>query len=623
MITTGQPLQVSELDFNQIKTNLIDYFKNKETGFTDWDFEGSNLNTVIDLLAYNTHYNAMLAHMAVNESFIDSAQLRSSIVSAAKLLGYVPRSRSSATINCNISNLNLGSFSNNVFSFERGQEFVTTFNNRSYIFTLINSSGTLTRNNDNSYSGNILLNQGKLKEIRFIANGYDNGASYEIPDESVDIGTLRVFVQEDISSTTQTTFLQYKDISQVDSTSPIYFINENSSGRYELTFGNGVFGKKLLPGNIIIIDYLISDGIEGNGINSNLTSSITLNGNFINVVCNPTNRSSGGGEKENADTLKTNAITGFTTQNRAVTADDYRNLIIKNFPNINSISVWGGEDNTPPAYGKVFISANEKSGDDNISELSPHSKDSILSYLRTKKVLSILPEIIDPEYCNIVLDIFVKYNPNISRLTSNEIQNQIRIFIEDYNNNSLNAFDSIFRHSQFVRNIDTSVPSILNSLVRVYLSQSIQLTSNLTGPYILKFGATCALDDNKAIISVIQSNGVWTINDENVYLGDEASPLLGVRTIFTYTLLNGVQNKIQNVGSFDLTNGVMTLNRLFSDQPVNLDIIVNSLSNDIVSKRNTLLNIDFDNTTVNVFADEIARGGNSRTVEYITFPKER
>lgn len=625
MITTGQPLQVSELDFNQIKANLIDYFRNKETGFTDWDFEGSNLNTIIDVLAYNTHYNAMLAHMAVNESFIDSAQLRSSVVSAAKLLGYVPRSRSAAKINCSVSGLVLNDVTSNRVYINRGDTLTTNFNSKNYVFTILDSGMILERNTENNtFSGEIQAYQGSLKTLRFLANGFDSGATYEIPDESIDVQSLIVRVKQSDSSDESSLFLKYSDISNVTNESQIYFLNENSSGRYELTFGNGVFGKKLNPNNIIEIEYLVTDGADGNGVRGNLTMSLYIQelDALRSIVFSSVNRSNGGSDKETIDLLKANALSSFSTQNRAVTADDYRNLLISNFPYLNSVSIWGGEDNIPPAYGKVFVSANKKYNQ-TITNLDDTEKSSILDYLKSKKVLSIIPELVDPQYCNIVLDIFCKYNPNISQLKASEIEQIIKAYVEQYNTNLLNSFDNIFRHSQFVRGVDTSFNAILNSLVRVYLSQKITIPTTPNNVFTLNFGAPCALDDGIAIISSINSNGSWTINDERVYIADEASTIANVRNIFQYNIENGTQKKIRDIGSFDLSSGIMTLNRLFSDNEFDLTIVVNSISNDIVGKRNQLLNIDMVNTNINVFVDEVASGGTSRSVTYSTFPKER
>lgn len=629
MIKTGQQLRVTELDFDEIKKNLVDYFKNSETGFTDWDFEGSNLNTFIDILAYNTHYNAMIAHMAVNESFIDSAQLRSSVVSAAKLLGYVPRSRSSSRIECD--SVTVAANPNTQiteFSVERGTAIVTNYDDKSVVFTVLDDNCILQRIGSNfvlAPNNKLIAYQGTLKRETFAANAINNGATYEISNENIDISTLRVRVWDDVTSTTNQTFIRYQDISNIDSNSPIFFINENSRGRYELSFGNGIFGKKLKAGNIIEIDYLITDGSLGNGINTTFEFLTPPSGNLTisNGTIIASSKSAGGSDKETIENLKTNAITGFTTQNRAVTADDYRNLILAKFSYIKSVSVWGGEDNDPPAYGKVFISASKHASDNEFNQiLQPEEKKEIIGYLKSKKVLSIIPEIVDAEYCNIVLDIFVKYNPNISRLNAAGIQSEIINLVQEYNSTTLNEFDSIFRHSQFVRSVDNATPAILNSLVRVYLSKKFTINSQGINNFRLNFGAKCAADDYRALIT-INSNVPWTIGGETNYFADEQTNVNGVYRIYTYVIRSGEKVRVRDVGIFNLETGILELFNLFSDNNVTFTFTANSYSNDIVCKRNTLLRIDEENTRINAFADEIARGGNSRAVEYTTFSKER
>jgi hypothetical protein len=645
MIKTGKQLNVTELDFDQIKKNLIDYFKNSETDFTDWDFEGSNLNTFVDVLAYNTHYNAMLAHMAVNESFIDSAQLRSSVVSAAKLLGYVPRSRSASKIVFNNVSVSANPLSNiEEFSVARGTALTTNYNGRNFSFVVLDDNCLLTRRDS---QGNLLTNfvlapnnkltayQGVLRQETFAANAIDDGAVYEIFDSNVDTNTLRVFVQDTSTNENLTTYLRYQDFTDIDNTTPIYFINENSNGRYEISFGNGVFGKKLEAGNIIRIDYLVTDGAEANEINTpfnfanrpegdGYNPTVTTVGSF-NVASSNVS-SSGGNDKETIESLKLNAITGFTTQNRAVTADDYRNLLLSKFGEIKSVSVWGGEDNVPPAYGKVFISfsrfGEETESDEQRLNATQSLKPQIDDYLRGKKILSLLPQIVTPEYCNIVLDIFVKYNPNITRLNAADIQSLISSLIDNYNLNNLNEFDSIFRHSQFVRAVDTTNPAVLNSLVRVYLSQRFTIDSTRVNNYKLKFGARCSSDDGRSLIT-ISSSIPWRVNGEVYYFADEPTQNPNRYNIFAYSVRDDVRVKVRDVGTFDLESGVVDLYNLFADSPVDFTFIVNSFSNDIVGKRNTLLQIDKINSRINAFADEIARGGNSRTVEYNTFSKER
>lgn len=625
MIKTGQQLKVSELDFETIKQNLITYFKNSETGFTDWDFEGSNLNNIIDLLAYNTHYNAMLAHMAVNESFIDSAQLRSSVVSAAKLLGYIPRSFSAAKATCDVSAVAANSATATSFVIPRGTVLSTTYDSAQYQFTILDEACVLYRDGENYTSrptNPLIAYQGRLVSTSYQANVHDDGFRYEIADTNIDISTLRVIVYSDSnrSAGSAVVFRKYIDVGDVDAESSVYFINENTFGRYEISFGNGIFGKKLSSGNVIDVEYLVTDGSAANRINTPLIFTSLVNCVSAVAISQNGQRVSGGGDKESLDTLKQNALNSFTTQNRAVTADDYRNLIISQFSNIKSVSVWGGEDNDPPVYGKVFICANEYSNE-NAMRLSDPVKNDIMQFLKSKKVLAIIPEIVDASYCNIVLDILIKYNPNISQFSSTVLQNKV---VDDvmvnYNENILNQFDSIFRHSQFIKILDSYSNSFLNSLVRVYLSQTIRVTQ-IQNSFSIDFGAPLHPDDGKVIISVYSQTPLIE-NGEIVYIADEQNGLTK-RNVYLYNIKDGQQQRLRDVGVIDCETGKMTISGLYPDENVSLTFIVNPSSNDVVGKRNLLLNIDIANSTVNIYPDEIARGGRSRTVDYVTFPKDR
>ena len=333
-------------------------------------------------------------------------------------------------------------------------------------------------------------------------------------------------------------------------------------------------------------------------------------------------QSSGGQEKESVSALKTNVVNSFATQNRAVTSDDYINLIKSRFGYINSISVWGGEDNNPPAYGKVFICANKKDND-GVQQLANVDKVEILEYLQSKKILSIFPEFVSSNTCNIVVDILVKYNPNITTQSLSSITNGIQNVITDYNLNRINEFNSIFRHSQFIRAVEDSSSSIINSLVRVYLAKQFTLIAgNNPNNIVLNFGARCTTDDGK-VFAAITSNVPWIVNGVRLYFGEEPTANADVLNIYSYYIKDNKQIKYQNVGIFDLRNGILTMNILYADNSVTFNFIVNNFSNDVVSTRDTLLQIDPDLSTINVYVDEVARGGSSRYVEYKTFPKDK
>jgi len=635
MATNGEQLNVSELDFAQIKANLIDYFKNSETEFTDWDFEGSNLNNIIDLLAYNTHYNAMLAHMSVNESFIDSAQLRSSVVSSAKLLGYIPRSFSAASVNI-VGTIGATAESDDTYVVPRGTRLLTNYDNTALNFVVLDDVTTLQKTTEgeaNYYTVGadqpLIGYEGRLVTTTFEANAIETGQRYELFDEDVDISTLRVIVYPTgaKSEGTGTRYNQFSDI-DIDADSKIYFINENSSGRYELTFGNGIYGAKLDAGNVIEIEYLVTSGQAGNGANTAFTIGGDTSGNFtpagtsLSILNNE--RSSGGSNKETVQRLKNNAINSFSTQNRAVTSDDYKNLISGKFSFAQSVSAWGGEDNDPPTYGSAFVSVkpNSEYVEDVISEAD---KVSILDFLESKKVLAITPQIVDPEFVNIVLDVLVKYDPSISSLSASELQLAIKNNVAvPFAESDINGFDTIFRHSQFQRQVDNFNRAVMNSLVRVFVSQKITVPADGSiSDFTVKFGAPLRPDDGKTLVSVTSTPN-FTLGGETLSIKDEPGSDSVTRSVYTCRRnSNGTEQRVSQIGQINLATGVMQLSNLFTDNTTELCFIANTQSNDIVGKRNLLLSVDFDKSTFSAFPDEIARGGGSRSVDYQTFNKDR
>lgn len=639
MAQAGEQLKVSELDFETIKQNIIDYFKGGETELTDWDFESSNINNLIDVLAYNTHYNAVTAHMAVNESFIDSAQLRSSIVSSAKLLGYTPRSYS-APIAILDGKFQAEETSQEEYVIPKGSVFSSNLNGDSFNFVVLDDIIRLKKVADSgSYyyetteDSPIIAREGSLTSRTFAVNASDQGSRYEIIDEDIDLSTLivRVYPTSNKSEGSAIVFNQYSNIGDVNENSTIYFVNENSFGRYEIYFGNGIFGKNLTAGQIVEIEYLTTQGTAANGLNSPFSVNQINDpnnpiGKEVSLSIRDNARVFGGSVKESNNELKINATNSFTTQNRAVTADDYRSLILSKFGYIQSASVWGGEDNVPPQYGKIFIALDTFSDSGEYEKLTDLNKREILDYLGTKKILSLQPEIVDAKYINIVLDVLFKYDTNITSLVTNEMQAEVenKVLIP-YNNNVLNKFDTIFRHSQFVGAVDNSSRAILNTHVRVYIQQTIDIPDdNSQNVFNIEFGVPLTVDDGSVLVQTT-TDVPWTENGERVFLGDEIKLNSSrERNIFLYKL--GEQNaitKIRDVGEINLETGILKLRSIFSDVPVKLKILVHPESNDVVGTRSFLLRIDEASTRVLANPDEIARGGVTQSIDYQAFPRER
>jgi len=643
-----EQLNVTELDFETIKQNLINHFVNNSGGeFSDWDFEGSNLNVLLDVLAYNTHYNAMLAHMAVNESFIDSAQLRSSVTSAAKLLSYTPRSYSAAKafLAGEFTSTGLGPES---FQLERGTRFVTNSPSQgAFEFVVLDDPVYLDIDRSGSYYVNradtpICLYEGRLVTRTFQANLNYTGHRYVITDSNIDINTLRVIVYPTAAKQDGAGILYHKygadDINSGDN-DPIYFINENSFGQYEISFGNGIYGKAIESGNVIEVEYLICSGARPNGIRTNfrMQSTVPLYANAGTSYISGTrrlrliDRVGGGAEKETTDRLRENATHSFIAQNRVVTAEDYKYMIRSEFPFAESVSVWGGEDNDPPIYGKVFISVRPYQSQSTGGGTSEGEKLQIKRFLQNKRVLSIQPEIVDPAYVSIVLDILFKYDPTLLSISRSALEKKIRTeLISDYNANSLNTFDNIFRHSAFQKRLDNFNSSILNSLVRVFTINAFPAIFNVNDvktETVIDYGVPLVVDDGRAIMDV-KTNYIWTEKGVQIYLADEPDPsgIPNLRNLYTYSInARGTDRiRIRNVGTIDLNLGRITFNNsMFTDEQLELKIVVIPKSNDIVGKRNLLLNINEEFTRITGSIDEISSGGPSASNRYATFNRDR
>lgn len=618
MALTRQNLNVTELDFDQIKANLISYFSNVDSPFRDWDFTGSGLNILLDALAYNTHYNAVMAHMGVSEGFIDSAQIRSSVVSLAKLLGYTPRSYVAPTSTVDISFNAKDSNSPATITLPKGTPFSTTINSRKFVY-VTEDEHILILNSGKYEKANIRLKQGSYQTKRFqVSNLAERPViSYEIDDANIDVSTLVVKVYSSVSSSIAEIYTQIEDIAGVDENSLIYFISENTASNYQISFGNNIFGKQPTNLSVVEVNYLITDGADSNGA-SVFTYAGTLPSGIIRAPLVTTSSvATGGNSNETIESVRYNAPLSFITQNRAVTPDDYKNLIFKNFSEAQTISVWGGEDNDPPVYGKVFIAVKPRGA----NVLTADQRSRILEYLRGKKVMSIFPELVDPEYLTLTLDVFFKYNRNLVSVNSGQLESSIRSVIQTYNDDSLQSFDGIFRYSSLTRKIDTFSPAILNSHVRVFVTKSFTLNPNLIEKKTVNFSTELVPDDGSVIIGCTPflSGGVET------FIGDEENPSDRFnRRLFTFYYKNSVKTKINpDVGTLNVETGLLLLKEIYPDELSTVVIDMMPASNDIAPKRNQLLQIDMSRLYVKGEVDTVALGGSSRSIDYNTFKRDR
>ena len=465
----GKKLNVTELDFDVIKQNIKDYYKRDGGPYKDWDFEGSGLNHLLDILAYNTHYNAILAHLAANESFIGSAQLRKNVVARAKTLGYLPRSFTAATTKIRLSGADVGSLA----TVPKNTVFSTSVGGNSYDFITLNAvTGTFGATGDQ-----IEVKQGTLRTVQYTYDNSDTNRRYEIPDSKVDVSTLRVTAFPHGNSSSSTLYTKFTELSNVTASTDIYFVFENPNGFFEIEFGNNVIGKKPASGSVISIEYLSTDGAAANGATTfNLKNTLTDSGGSAlnNIVVSGADISSGGGDRESIEEIRFNAPLSFTSQDRAVTVDDYKAQIL-NASDATAVSVWGGEDNDPVDLGAVYISA--KQADNAV--LTDSQKGDLRKLLRDKGVLTLRHEFVDPKFIYIYFDIFSKFNPSLTTLNADTLGAKIATTVSNFDANALIEYNSIFRFSKFLSEIDNTSPAVLSTAARVYAYRKLELNQKL------------------------------------------------------------------------------------------------------------------------------------------------
>ena len=614
-------LNVTELDFDQIKLNLKNYLKT-QSEFTDHDFEGSGLSTLLDVLSYNTHYNAMVAHFSLNEAFLDSAQIRGNVVTRAKLLGYTPRSilspRARINITVDVSD-ETGTVPSNL-TLTRGTKLTTIVDGEEFQYVVLNtqSANIVTVGSTSTFTfSNVVITEGTYKTLRYRVDNVIENQKFQLSDKDADTSTLRVRVQQNEESSAFDIYTRFESLLNVDSTSKVYYLQENSNGYYEIYFGDGVTGLKPTNNNIVTLDYVYTLGNESNGANNfNMVDNI---GGFANIAITLLSAAKGGVDQETTESIRYNAPLTFTSQNRAVTSDDYRAIIQKSFSNIDSISCWGGEDNDPPDYGKVYIAIKPLIN----SSLSSAEKDEIIgTILKGKNVVSITPSIVNPNYTYLELDVYFKYNPNLTDRTAVELTSVVRDTISDYNFNELNKFDGVFRHSQLLRAIDSADPAIQNSTVRPYMFMNITPVNNASNNFALNF--TSPFYQSGDSTKFVLNSTSFLINGVEHFFGD--IPIAGSnnRKVIVYKIVSGLNVTVVNdAGLIETDLGKVTLNNFRPDTTDNIRITITPNSLDLAPKRDQLISIDSLRVNITPEVDTIALSGSSGTIKYTTTSRLR
>lgn len=586
MAIESRQINVSELDFDQIKNNLKTYLRG-QTEFVDYDFEGSGLSILLDVLAYNTHYNGLYNNMAINEMFLDSATKRSSIVSRANELGYTPHSAvcAHAVINMTVSNTTTATPPTSI-TLPKNTPFNALISGVGYTF-YTTEEVTAINNGSGVYNfNNLTIKEGTpLTYNQVVANG----VRYIIPNSNVDLTTLTVRVQDSVSSTNFKTFVTSDTILNITANDSVYFVKEIENQLYELTFGDGVLGKALTNGNVVHLEYFVSGLDAPNGARAFTYNGGSLSGGTITLTT--VTPAFNGADVEALDSIRFNAPKSYTTQNRAVTAEDYKALIYNHFSEATAISVWGGETSTPPQYGKVYIAVVPQT----LRTLTDGEKEFILEdILAPRKALTITPEIVDPVYIKIELNVSYYYNPQLTTRTSGDITTLVQQTISNYNAESLNTFGGIFRYSHLSRMIDAAEPSIASNITTVKLHRDIVPVFNVTSPYTINLGNPI-YNSGVPEESIITTGFYTTETTEVCYIDDLPTDgnAIGALRLFYYNS-SGQKVIIRNVGTVNYSTGLINITgvQITSLFGQSLTMIIKPQSNDVVSTQNQFAQID-------------------------------
>jgi len=589
--------RISELDFDEIKVNLKQFltnYRDKDNNliFKDYDFDASSLSILLDILSYNTYYNSYLANMVANEMFLDSANKRESAISIAKHLGYTPLSYRSARAKISFvadtpvdtpSTLTLPKFST----------FTTTINGTVYTFSNLDSATVRLDGGRYTFS-DITIVEGEPLSYTYRVDVSGPSEKYIIPNLNIDTTTVRVTVQNSYSDVTQTIYSSAKNLEGLTENSLVYFLEQNPVGYYEIFFGDGVLGKKLSSGNLVKIEYLVSNGSACN-ISSDIEQQFSLAATVGNLkVSTPilaTENSNGGDEPDTLDEIKFKAPRFLSSFNRAVTSNDYKSIIESSYPLVESVSVWGGEENVPPVYGKVIISLKPYQGYTINEELKNKIKEEIL---KDRRMLTVIPEFVDPNYLYITLDVKIKFDSKNSRYTISEIESLARNTIQEYFRFELQKFNKPFIYSKLSRIIDSLDQSIIGNVssfkVQKRITPEVNVNNGYAGSKVIKFA-------NKLVSGSLQSTVFYYEVNQIIYsvymkdiLTSGSQGVINLYDSFNDSLL------VSNIGTVNYSAGTVSIPVLnpagFYENSTDIRISSRIEELDILSSRDLILIID-------------------------------
>ena len=615
----------ANLDFDQVKTSIKDYLKSNST-FTDYDFEGSNLSTIIDVLAYNTYITSYNANMVTNEVFIDSATLRENVVSLARNVGYVPRSRKAARAKISFF-VDTSTYTNSPSSITLKAGVVCTtstiFGEESFSFIVPNDITVPVANNIAEFN-DVIIYEGTRVTQNFTIDAYEPNQRFILGNGGIDTSLTTVTVSPSSTSSTENKYYLSESLFDVNSTSLVYFIQEVQDERYELIFGDGIFGRKLEAPEYITVNYTVSNGESGNNLSSFMFAGDMVDNADREVskgisIITTDETSHSGSSIESVDSIKKYGTRIYASRNRAVTAADYEALIPTIYPETESVSVYGGEELTTPKFGKVFISIKPY----NDRYLSNLIKDNIKRELKQYTVAGIIPEIVDLKYIYVESTSNVYYNPNLAP-SANYVKNLVSTNITDYSDSvDLNKFGAKFKYSKFLNIIDESHDSITSNITTVIMRRDLRPVLNSFAEYEICFGNRFYIKD---VNGYNIKSSAFTVSgiSGNVYLSDSpyADQLTGTINLFKLNSPTQPQIVKRNIGTIDYIKGELKLN------PINIlstgidrgvpiiEVEAVPYSNDIIGLQDLYLQLDNSNTIINMLSDDIASGAQVSGTDY-------
>ena len=603
--------QFTNLNFEDIKTSIKDYLR-QNSNFSDFDFEGSNLSVLINTLAYNSYITAYNTNMVANESFIDSATLRENVVSLARNIGYVPRSKRAATALVQFVTTGI-STENTSITLQPGVFANSGINQTNFIYSLpekVQAPSFLGQS-----QGMVTIYQGQYLEKEWTIDTSQPNQKYILPNDSIDTSTLRVFVKESSSSNTRTEYKLLDSIVGITSVTNMFLIQETSDEKYELLFGDGIFGKKLESGNVVTASYIKTDGKDGNGA-TNFNYAGTIKDESGGDITTATTRlftmipSENGDDIESVESIRNYAPRRFAAQNRAVTATDYEALLPSIYPNIQSVSAFGGEDLNPPQYGRVFIAAKPRNG----NFLADSTKKSLLKSLKNYSIAGIVPSFVDLKFLYVELDSYIYYNTNFTGNADTLRASIVNSVIQYGGSSELNKFGGRFKYSKMISVIDNTDSSITSNITNIKIRRNLKTLPNIFSQYELCY-------DNEFYKELdsynIKSTGCTVSGiTGTVYLADKTIEGSDIGNLFLFRITDDVEVDIvsSNFGTVNYKKGEILINTVNITSTVQPEGIVEiqaiPLSNDVLGRKELFLQLSVENSNFTMRQDLIASGAN-------------